>query len=382
MKLGVIGIGNIGNVHASYIERGEIEGAELVAVADISEEKVERHNVKAFKDYKELIDSSLVDGVIISTPHPTHAEIATYALEKNVNVLIEKPADISATKVKLLNSAAEKSGKIFSIMFNQRTNPLFKKAKELIESETLGEIKRSSWIITNWFRTQAYYDSGNWRGNWKSEGGGVLINQAPHNLDIWQWLCGMPTKVTAFCDLGKHHNIEVEDEVTIFTRYVNGATGTFISSTGEYPGTNRLEITLDRGKIVIEEGVLKLWKLKDSVSDTISSDKNAFRKIDFDYEEIKDLSTESGHKEILQNFVNAVLKSEKLIANGTEGLNEILISNAAYLSSWTGETVNIPFDFEEFDKRLFELSLNSTTKSITSEKEINTNYNKRWRINW
>lgn len=388
INVAVIGIGNMGSAHASCIAENKIEGMSLTAVCDISEKRLsafsEKYpNIKCYKSYEELFNDKICDSVIIAVPHPLHAEIAIKAFGYGLNVMLEKPADISVSRVKKLNEAAEKSGKLFSIMFNQRTNPLFAKARKIVKSGNLGELKRTVWIITNWFRTQSYYDSGDWRATWSGEGGGVLLNQAPHNLDLWQWICGMPESVTAFCDVAKYHNIEVEDDATIFTRYKNGATGVFMTSTGEYPGTNRLEISGDLGKIVLENGVLKRYKLKEPISEVIANSKQGFAQIDYDYEEIKQERPETSHKGILQNFANAILFGEELIAPGIDGINELTLSNAAYLSEWQGNReIALPFDSELFDSLLAEKAKQSKCRVADSEKSGNKSYLPRWQVRW
>ena len=388
INVAVIGIGNMGLAHAVCIAENQINRMSLTAVCDISEKTLaafsEKYpNIKRYTSYEELLGDKICDSVIIAVPHPLHAEIAIKAFEYGLNVMLEKPADISVTKVKKLNEAAEKSGKVFSIMFNQRTNPLFAKAREIVKSGELGELKRTVWIITNWFRTQNYYDSGDWRATWSGEGGGVLLNQAPHNLDLWQWICGMPESVTAFCDIAKYHNIEVEDDATIFTRYKNGATGVFMTSTGEYPGTNRLEISGDLGKIVLENGILKRYKLKEPISEVIANSKQGFAQIDYYYEEFKQEKPETAHKGILQNFANAVLSGEELIAPGIDGINELTISNAAYLSEWQGNReITLPFDSELFDSLLAEKAKQSKHRAADSEKSGNTTYLPRWQVRW
>lgn len=388
IKIGIIGIGNMGSAHAACIAENRIEGMTLTAVCDISNEKLTKFSelypqVKCYTGYEELLDDKICDSVIIAVPHPMHAEIAIRAFEKGMHVLIEKPADISVSRVVKLNQAAERSGKVFSIMFNQRTNPLFAKARDIVKSGQLGELKRTVWIITNWFRTQSYYDSGDWRATWAGEGGGVLLNQAPHNLDLWQWICGMPESVTAFCDVAKYHNIEVEDDVTIYARYANGATGVFMTSTGEYPGTNRLEISGDLGKLVLENGILKWYRLRRSASEVIAGSTQGFAQIDYDYEEIKQEEPEASHQGILQNFTNAVLNGEKLIAPGTDGIYELTLSNAAYLSEWQGNAaVTLPFDRELFDRLLQEKAGESCCHDAKSEKKENLSYLSRWQVRW
>lgn len=389
LNVGVIGIGNMGTAHANCIVANEIEGMNLIAVCDIIPDRVEAFlhdnpSIKGYTDYNELISDKEIDAVIIAVPHPLHTEIAIKALENNRHVLLEKPADISVSKVRKLNEVAVKSDRIFSMMFNQRTNPLFKKAREIVKSGALGSLKRTVWIITNWYRTQNYYDSGDWRATWAGEGGGVLLNQAPHNLDLWQWICGMPDSVIGFCDVAKYHDIEVEDDATIITRYKNGAVGTFITSTGEYPGTNRLEISGELGKIVLENGVLKWWKLQKSERDVCINADKGFVTIDCDYVEIEQDTPETAHKGILQNFANAILKGEELIAPGVDGIFELTISNAAYLSSWNGNSeIELPFDESEFDKQLENLAEKSRPiKNDVKKKVSSSGYKERWKIRW
>ena len=388
VKVAVIGIGNMGSAHASCIVKNEIKDMSLTAVCDISHKKLETFSekyphIKCYESYEKLFEDKVCDSVIIAVPHPLHAQIAISAFKHGLNVMLEKPADITVSKVIKLNAEAQKSGKVFGIMFNQRTNPLYQKAREIVKSGSLGELKRTVWIITNWFRTQHYYNSGDWRATWSGEGGGVLLNQAPHNLDLWQWICGMPESVTAFCDVAKSHNNEVEDDATIFTRYKNGATGVIMTSTGECPGTNRLEISGDLGKIVLENGVLKWFKLKLPISTVIEESSEDFAKIDYDYEEIKQESPETAHKGILQNFANAILKGEELLAPGVDGINELTLSNAAYLSQWQGNReITLPFNTEIFDGLLEEKSRNSNYHDSNPKRKENTSYLPRWQVRW
>ena len=388
LRVGIIGIGNIGSAHAACIIKGEIKNLELVAVCDINSERLtsfaEKYpRIKTFSDYTEMLNFEKLDAVIIAVPHPLHADIAILSLEKGLNVLLEKPADITVTKVLKLNEVAKKSGKVFAIMFNQRTNPLYIKAREIVCSGALGELKRTSWIITNWYRTQKYYDSSDWRATWSGEGGGVLINQAPHNLDLWLWICGMPKSVSAYCGIAKYHNIEVEDEATVITHYENGATGIFVTSTGESPGTNRLEISGTRGKLVLENEVLKWWKLREDEREFCFNADKVFERIEFDYSEIKSDFSETGHKGILQNFTNAVLYDEELLSPGVEGINELTISNAAYLSSWNeSKVIKLPFDNEEFDKKLYELASGSKKHLSNGGGSLLKDYKDRWKVQW
>ena len=319
--------------------------------------------------------------VLIAVPHPLHADIAIRVFAAGKHVLVEKPMDITLSRGEALAKAAKESGKIFGIMFNQRTGNLFQKAKQIVESGALGQLKRSVWIITNWYRTQAYYDSGAWRATWAGEGGGVLMNQCPHQLDLWQWICGMPEQITAFCDEGKYHHIEVEDNATIVAKFPGGADGLFVTSTGEAPGTNRLEISGSLGKLVLEEGKLKWWRLLEDERQVTAGSELSNTKIPFEYEEFLQ-EKNNGHRDILQNFANALRFGEKLIAPGCDGLHQLAIQNAAYLSAWKGMPVILPFDEAEYDALLAKKQAASSYKEKVGTHKHSSDYSDRWQINW
>lgn len=388
LRIGVIGIGNMGSAHAVQVFDGRVEGAVLTAVCDLSAERLnwarERFGAKVsmYEDYGKMLDSGEVDAVVIATPHKLHPVIAEAAFQRGLHVLTEKPAGVDTASVERMNRAAVRSGVVFGIMYNQRTNQLYKKLHDLVREGTLGEIKRFIWIISNWYRTQAYYDSGDWRATWNGEGGGVLLNQCPHNLDIWQWIMGMPIRVRAVCREGLYHQIQVEDEATIYAEYRNGASAVFLTSTGEYPGTNRLEISGTLGKAVVENGSLKLFLLERDEREICYGSKEGMPR-----EKVNSLTIEQekegGHLEILQNFTDAVLYGEELIAPGVEGINGLMISNAAYLSAWTDAWVDLPVDGEAFQaflqgKREAE---RRTERKVRSE-GLSGEYSERWRVRW
>ena len=208
VKIGIIGVGNMGSDHSKRIVNGDVPELKLVAVADRSQSRRDwaKENlpadVKIFNEGDELIDSGICDAVLIAVPHYQHPTLAICAFEKGLHVMCEKPAGVYTLAVREMNEAAKKSGKVFGMMFNQRTNCVYRKMYELVHSGELGAIKRVNWIITDWYRTQSYYDSDSWRATWDGEGGGVLLNQCPHNLDVIQWICGMPSRVRAFCHEG------------------------------------------------------------------------------------------------------------------------------------------------------------------------------------
>ena len=370
LKIAVIGIGNMGSAHAKHIYDGVIKDAELTAACDIDPAKLDWaketlcENVKLYMDYHQLLDDHVCDAILIATPHYDHPVIAIEAFEKGYHVLSEKPAGVYTKKVREMNEAAAKSGKVFAMMYNQRTNPTYQKVRDLIQSGEIGEPKRLVWVITNWYRTQAYYDSGTWRATWEGEGGGVLLNQCPHQLDLWQWMFGMPKTINAKCSVGKYHDVEIEDDVTITAEYENGATATFITSTGEYPGSNHLIISGDRGRIVVEEGKkVTFTKLDQAEREFCYTSKESFISTVNKTDEVFEFDNfGTQHTGILQNFTNHILYGEELMSDGYEGINGLTISNAAFLSDWTKQEITLPMDEDLFYELLQERIRNSKVK--------------------
>ena len=386
VRIGVIGLGNMGSAHARNLFEGKIGGALLSAVCDIDPARLEwakkeLGSISFFDDYKKLIESNECDAVVIATPHYFHAPIAIDALNSGLNVMSEKPESVSVSDAKRMNEAARESGKVFGIMFNQRTNPLFIRAREEVKSGRLGELIRATWIITNWYRTQYYYNTGGWRASWKGEGGGVLLNQAPHNLDILQWIIGMPDSLIAVCDEGSFHDIEVEDNATVLMKYKNGARAQFITTTGEYPGTNRLEIVGTLGKIVIEEGRMKIYRCSE---DTDAFTKRAGASDSIKVASIEEVIPENGgraHVGVLEAFAMKILGKGELVARGEEGINQLTLTNAAYLSSWTGKEVSLPLDGELYDKLLCEKKEGSSLKESKGSL-ADGKMSDRWSVKW
>jgi len=346
----MIGIGNMGTTHCKNILAGTSPEVLLTAVADV--DSVRRvwakenlpQSVSIYATADELLDSGLCDAVLIATPHYDHPALSIKAFGKGLHVLCEKPAGVYTTQVREMNAAAEKSGLVFGMMFNQRTNCLYRKMREMVQGGELGAIKRVNWIITDWYRTQAYYDSGGWRATWDGEGGGVLLNQCPHNLDLIQWICGMPSSVRAFCHNGKWHDIEVEDDVTAYLEYPNGATGVFITSTADAPGTNRLEVTLEMGKLICEDNKLILHRLAENERTFCKTAKGGFDKPTVVVSEVETDGLHEKHPAIINAFAAKILRGTPMVAEGAEGINGLMLSNAMHLSSWLDKTVQMPFD--------------------------------------
>lgn len=362
VRIGIAGCGNMGSGHLGYLLEGKVPNATCTAVADIDPKRIEslkaKHGdkLKYFDSCQALIDSGLVDAILIATPHYDHPPIGIYALERGIHVLSEKPSGVYTKQVKQINAAAAKSKALYAVMFNQRTVPAHKKVKELLAAGEVGEIRRVNYTISNWLRSQAYYDSGGWRGTWSGEGGGVLMNQCPHNLDLFTWWVGVPSKVRAFCQFGRFHKIEVEDSVTAYMEFPNGATGVFVTTTGEAPGINRLEIAGDRGLLTLEHDKITFKRTTTPVQAFIDTTENHFPWV-----ETWDCSVPGGgfadqHRTVTEAFVKAILTGSPLVAPGIDGIHGLTLCNAMLLSTWLDKTIDVPFDddlyWAELQKRI------------------------------
>lgn len=361
VKLAVIGLGYIGQYHLERIAM--LENIDIVAVCARDEQHCRdmaiKFDCKWFTDYRQLLESKLATAVLIATPHYSHTSIGIDALNAGCHVLVEKPISVHKADCEKLIAAHTNPKQVFAAMFNQRTLGVFREIKSMIDGGELGELMRVNWIITDWFRTDVYYSSGSWRATWKGEGGGVLVNQCPHQLDLLQWLCGMPSRVVGFCGLGKRHDIEVEDEVTAYMEFPNGATGVFVASTGEAPGTNRLEICGEKGKVVVEGGKLHFTRNEVTCSQFQKASKEPMAKPEVREIDIDVTDPEDQREEIVKNFANAILNGEKLIAPAAEGINSVELANAILYSSITEKPVKLPLDGQAYEAKLLELINNS-----------------------
>ncbi len=366
-RLAVIGVGAMGSFHLRDI--AGLENAELAALCDIDREKADRYageyGVPAYYDYRNLLEKEPLDGIVIATPHYEHTPISIDAFAQGINVLTEKPIAVHARDARRMiesyqKAKVKKPDLVFEIMFMQRTYGFWRKIKDMIDAGELGRLVRTTWIITDWFRTQAYYDSGGWRATWRGEGGGVLLNQCPHNLDLFQWFCGMPKRVAGFASIGKYHNIEVEDEVTGYFEYENGMVGHFITTTAESPGTNRLEIVGDLGRLVFEDGKITFFHNTESMYEFSKTTPAAFAKVEYTVEDVPYTHHgEPGHRIILENFASAILGREPVMIPGEEGIKSVTIGNAIMMSSFLGRPVDLPMDEDAYAAKIEELASTS-----------------------
>lgn len=378
VSIGVIGIGNMGSANAQNIAKGMVPGMELAAVADLREERRVwakenlPDNIRIYRTAEELLEDSGITAVYIATPHYEHPRLSILAMQKGLHVLCEKPAGVYTKQVREMNEESKKHNLVFAMMFNQRTNPVYRKMHALITSGIYGQIKRVNWIVTDWYRTQSYYDSGDWRATWDGEGGGVLLNQCPHQLDLLQWICGLPSSVQAFCHEGKWHHIEVEDDVTAYLEYPNGATGVFITSTGDAPGTNRFEVDLEKAQIICDGCSLKVYELEVNEREHCFQSKEGFAKPKGAWVDIPIEGENTQHMGVFRAFASAILKGEPLIAEGVEGIRGLTLSNAMHLSSWLGKAVKLPIDEDQFLLELNQRRAKSQKKSSVKEVTFDT----------
>jgi predicted dehydrogenase len=352
VRLGVIGLGNIAGQHIDNIRAGAVADCELAAVCSRSGAG-DAWGVPHFTDYRELVTSGLCDAVLIATPTCNHFDAGAYALGAGLHVMMEKPIGLSVKEGEdLLDLKNE--GQVFALMLNQRTDPLFLAMQDVIRGGAIGAITRTHWTMTHWFRPEVYFQVSDWRATWKGEGGGLLVNQCIHNLDIFQWLCGMPVAVRAHCHFGKYHDIEVEDEATAYFEYANGATGVFVGSTGEAPGINRFDVVGDRGTLSFDGERLLLTENDVPASAYNRDTRDMFGMPASTTRDITPDRAGNQHAQVLGNFTAAILRGEALVAPAEDGLDSLALANAMVLSTWENDTVALPMDSGHYQRALEE----------------------------
>lgn len=356
VRIGIAGVGNMGSVHARNILDGKIDRLVLAGLSDGDPRRMDGFaEVPHFATLEEMIASVGLDAVIVATPHYHHVPMATTVLQAGLHVMVEKPIAVhKADAEKLLAVAKSRRKQVFAAMFNQRTDPYYQKLRAMVQGGELGKVRRINWIITDWYRTETYYGSSQWRATWAGEGGGVLLNQCPHNLDLLQWIFGLPKQVRAFCGFGRYHNIEVEDDVTAYLEFAGGMTGLLVTTTGEAPGTNRLEIAAEHGRVVYEADRLRFTRNAVAMSEFSRTSPEAFGRPETSEVEIKVDGHGVQHNGILQNFVNAILDEEPLLSPAREGIRSVELANAMLLSAWTNKTVDLPISSALYARRLKE----------------------------
>ncbi|MFM7605042.1 MAG: Gfo/Idh/MocA family protein [Prosthecobacter sp.] len=362
VRLGIVGLGNMGKAHLANIRSAKVPGLRVTALCEsvgTLPQLIEGEH--AFTDVNTMIHSGHIDAILICTPHFSHTTIGIEALKAGLHVLVEKPISVHKADCERLIAAHTNKKQVFAAMFNMRTNATFKKVKDLIDNGELGAIRRVHWEVTNWFRTNYYYATGGWRGTWKGEGGGVLMNQCPHNLDLFQWMFGMPQRVRGFCQFGRFHQVEVEDDVTAVLQYDSGLSATFVTSTGEAPGCNRLEISGEQGRLTVTDGTkIHFQRNRQPMSQFCMQAEAAFAMPESWHMDIPVDNSGGQHVEILQNFTNAILKNEKLLSPAEEGIRSVELANAILLSTWQDKTIELPMSSADYERLLIEKGEKST----------------------
>ncbi len=366
-NVAVIGVGVMGSPHARQV--ASHQDARLVAVSDINRDRAQalasELGAEPFFDPQQMLESANPQAVIIATPHYAHTPLSIACLERGIHVLVEKPLAVHVNDAQKMIAAYEQArqahpGLVFAIMFQQRTFSFWRKVKQMLENGELGRLERATWIITDWFRTQAYYDSVPWRGTWAGEGGGVLLNQCPHNLDLYQWFFGMPARITGRASLGKYHHIEVEDEVSGLFEHDNGMVGHFITSTAESPGANRLEIVGEKGRLVFENGRLTFVRNHSSTLAFIKTSPAAFDKVECDVEDVDfNPQQDAGYGRLIAAFLRAVRDGTPPVVRAPEGIHSLALSNGLMLSHFLARPVDLPIDGDAYESLLKELIRNS-----------------------
>ena len=362
VRLGIIGIGNQGSSYAKhFVKENWVPDIELVAIADINPARIAwaKENLSPdlayFDDAIAMLDSGLINACVVSIPHYDHPRYVIECMKRGIHVMCEKPAGVYTRQVREMNEEAKKHPDvIFAMMFNQRTNCVYRKMRELIQSGKYGRVRRANCLITSWYRSLYYYDSGDWRATWAGEGGGVLLNQCPHQLDLWQWILGMPKQLQSFMRYGQWHDIEVEDDVTTWMEYEDGHTGVFITSTGDAHGSNRFEVQMDGAQLIVEGDKLKVLEFEQLEQDWTKTNKIPFASVPAHEVDVETDGLNPQHQGVFEAFAGAILRGEPLVAGGEEGINGLTLSNAMHLSAFLGKPVEIPFDENLYEEELMK----------------------------
>jgi predicted dehydrogenase len=350
LRIGVVGIGQRGGAYARALASGDVPGATLAAVCDVRKEALAPfHEHACFPDVRALLDGALLDAVVVATPHPRHEEPTLAALGAGLHVLTEKPLAVHEVAVERMLAAYERRprrSQLFATALVLRGDERYAKLRTMLREGVFGRVQRIAWTVTDCLRSDAYYESADWRGTFRGEGGGLLVNQCSHQLDLWQWLFGMPSRVRAFLGLGSFHSIEVEDQVTAYLEYASGLTGVFVASTGEAPGTNRLEVAGELGRAVIEGASFEFWKNAVPTPERIKSGEVRSAPPRPDYERLTMRVGGLDVPGLLLNFVRAVSGDEALVAPASEGTGSIELASAMLTSGLAGRTVELGRDDE------------------------------------
>jgi len=366
VRFGIIGVGGMGSGHARNMPK--IEEVRLTAVADIDptalKTATDAFDVPGFPNATELINSGLVDAVIVATPHYFHPPIAIEAMKAGLHVISEKPMGVQVSEAQKMIDTANKTGQTLAVMFNQRSTPHIQAARKLVEQGRLGELYRTL-LVEGWYRSQAYYDSATWRATWKGEGGGVIMNQAPHWLDLFTWLGGLPSRVLGRT-MTRQHRIEVEDEVSALLEYKNGATGYLHESVNEAPTSSRIELCGEYGKLVVEKDRIRFWEVPQGVRAYSDSSDQMWGSPEAREVEVEVEQRESGHAAIVRNVARHIMYGEPLLTPGHDCINGLQLADAIMLSADRGNRwVDVPVSTRSFNAFIARKQAESQEKKIS-----------------
>ncbi|MEM3041144.1 MAG: Gfo/Idh/MocA family oxidoreductase [Nitrososphaerota archaeon] len=342
VKFGIVGTGVGANFCAQGLARiTEARIAELVAVSsqrkEHASEFVSKYGLKLwYTDYKEMLQKAPVDAVIINTPHHLHHPIAMEAMKAGKHVLVDKPMAISLREADEMIREAERRRVRLGVIFQSRFDPIIRKVKVATEEGEFGKLILGEAVV-EWFRTQEYYDNSSWRGRWATEGGGALINQSIHTIDLLTWIMGPPKYLWAQIDTVAH-KIEVEDLAVAAIRFENGALGVIQGSTAVYPGlATRLEIHGTKGTAIIEGEVLKRWSVvgeEEVIAEGAKEGLKSWAR--------PELVPATNHASLIKDFAQAILEAREPYVDGVEGRRSLEIIMAIYKSATSNRTVDFP----------------------------------------
>lgn len=362
IRIGIAGIGFIAEEYIKLFTQGQIQGAEIRALSSRNYSHMEEIRAKyrldaaLFTDYDAMLSSGKIDMVMICTPHYFHPGMAVKAIEQGIHTMIEKPVGVYPEELDELAKCVKSHPETLSgVLYCRRTNPVFAKIKQLLADGTLGKLKRVTWIVTDMYRTQAYFDIAGWRGTYSGEGGGLLMNQVSHHIDLLVWLCGLPEAMQANCYTARERNIEVENEVSITMEYPGNAVGQFIASTRECPGSNRLELSGSRGQIILDnEKDLTL-----RILETDETQFNATTNIPFAFIPYKEevfhfdmMYNPVLQAKIVNNFIASLTDGTPVTCPVEEAVRSQQFIQGAYLSSWQDKKLTLPVDGSAFTAEL------------------------------
>ena len=356
-KAVIVGYGNMGGQYAEKIYNGKIKGLSLYGILcrnQPGQQKIRESmpEVTVFPNEESMFQArENFDALIITTPHKEHVRVVERAQQAGLHVLCEKPLGVTVEECEALSY--EDTGTVNAMIFNWRAREVYRQVYEYIHSGKLGRLTQVIWVANFWYRPAYYHHASGWRSSWSGEGGGLLINQCQHLLDMWNWLFGQPCEVSARLGYGCYSDIDVDDKASLFFRHENGMWGTFLSSSGDSPGTNRLEILGEMGKLVVEDNrYFTIYKNEISTTEVSKTSQEMYPKIPYVEERREVEQTESEYTVILQNFIDAMEGREKPLAALCDGRRALENCNAAYLSDWQQKPLQIPCDCKAYD---FEL---------------------------